>query len=134
MRQSVIDPDREKEVFAYIMGITNSKKAKLIRINAALNHIHMLVKLPADICPSAFIADVKRASSIHIKKNKIFPKFWGWAREYSVETVSREGVPVVRAYIANQKEHHKVVTFDNEWLDMLDAEDRVKWDNRYFDT
>ncbi|MBO4942134.1 MAG: IS200/IS605 family transposase [Muribaculaceae bacterium] len=132
-RQSVLDPEKERDLFAYIMGITNNLKGKLIRINAALNHIHILVRLPTTICPADYVANIKRASSLYIKDSRIFPKFWGWSREYSVETVSPELIPRIKQYIANQKEHHKVESFEDEWLRCLSEEERSRWDMKFFD-
>lgn len=132
-RQSVINPDRERELFMYIMGITTKLNGTLIRINAALNHIHILVKLPATISFSDYVATVKRSTSIYIKQNGLFPKFWGWAREYSVDTVSPHFVDVVKQYIANQKEHHEVKSFEDEWLEFLSSYEKDNWDMRYFD-
>lgn len=132
-RQSVITPNRERELFAYIMGTTNNLGGKLIRINAALNHVHLLVKLPTTISLADYIATVKRSSSIMIKKIGLFPKFWGWAQEYFVQTVSPDDVERVKAYIANQKEHHKVIPFEEEWLSSLPQEEQYSWKWEYFD-
>lgn len=77
--------------------------------------------------------ELKRASSLFIRETGLFPKFWGWAREYSAETVSPELVPRIKQYIANQKEHHKIITFEDEWLASLSESERLKWDMRFFD-
>lgn len=132
-RQALLLPERERELFAYIMGITNNLGGTLIRINAALNHVHILVRLPTTITTSEYIATVKRASSIHIKRTSLFPKFWGWAREYSVQSVSPNDVLRTKNYIAGQKEHHRITTFEDEWLTMLTEEERKQWKMEYFD-
>ncbi|MDE5734030.1 MAG: transposase [Duncaniella sp.] len=72
-RQGIIDPARERELFAYIMGITDNLGGKLIRINAAWNHIHLLVKLPTTVTASNYIATVKRSTSIHIREKEDLP-------------------------------------------------------------
>lgn len=133
-RQPVIIPEKERELFAYIMGITSNLKCQLIRINAALNHVHLLVKLPTTVRISDYAATVKRATSIHIKDTGLFPKFQGWAREYSVDSVSPHFVPVIREYIINQKAHHKLKSFETEWTEGLSVQEQASWHMKYFDT
>ena len=132
-RQGIFSPDKEKTLFAYILGVTENLNCKLIRINAALNHMHILVKIPTTISASDYIATVKRSTSLFIKNTGLYPKFWGWAREYSVQSVSLDDVERVRQYIINQKEHHKVVSFEDEWLSNLTEEERSAWDWKYLD-
>lgn len=132
-RQGVIKPDRERELFAYIMGITKNLNGTLIRINAALNHMHLLVKLPPTVTVSDYLATVKRSTSLYIKESGLFPKFWGWSREYSAETVSAGLVDVVKNYIANQKEHHQTISFEDEWLSAMSEEERSRWNMTFFD-
>ena len=132
-RQPIIDPRRERELFAYIMGIVENLGGKLIRINAALDHVHMLVRIPTTITPSSLIGTVKRASSIYIREINLFPHFPGWAREYSVFSVSPDGVESVKRYIASQKEHHGRVSFEDEWVGMLPPDERATWKMSYFD-
>ena len=105
----------------------------MVRINAALNHLHLLVRMAPSVAPSDYIAMVKRASSIFIKQNNLFPGFDGWSKEYSVHSVSPGGVDAVRDYIANQKEHHKLVSFEDEWLSSLTEEERKMWNMAFFD-
>lgn len=133
-RQPAIIPEKERELFAYIMGITTNLGCTLIRINAALNHIHILVKLNTTITASYYVATVKRASSLYLKKTRLFPRFQGWAREYSVDSVSPHFVPVIKAYITKQKEHHQVKSFEQEWVETLPDDERASWQMRWFDS
>lgn len=133
MRVPVINPEKERMLFAYIVGVTKNLRGSVIRINAALDHMHILVKLPTTVSAADYAATVKRSSSIFISTNKLFPSFMGWSREYSVETVSPELVSRIRDYIAGQKQHHQIISFEEEWLSKLSDEERKSWDMRYFD-
>ncbi len=64
--------------------------------------------------------------------------YGGWLREFawqdgyaafSVSATSREAV---QSYIANQEEHHRVKTFREEWIEMLDRAG-IKYDEKYLD-
>lgn len=132
-RQSVISPDKEGELFALIMKLTQNKNGKLIRINAAYNHIHILVSLPSNLCVADYVRDVKRSTSMYIQETRLFPKFWGWNKEYFATSVSEDVVGSVKQYIIGQKEHHAVRTFEEEWLSFLPPDIRAKYNLKYLD-
>ena len=131
-RLNVIDEEHEQSLFVYIMGFCEKKSAKLYRINAAGNHIHMLVALPTTICVADFVRDLKRSTSLMIKSEHLFAGFESWAREYFVKTVSEDTFDTVFNYIKRQKEHHRLVTFEDEYASELDAEYRKRFSLEFF--
>jgi REP element-mobilizing transposase RayT len=44
-RADLITPDIESGLFAYIQGIVENNKSKLILINGTTNHVHLLISL-----------------------------------------------------------------------------------------
>ena len=114
------------------MGLSENKSAKLYRINAAGNHIHMLVALPTTLSVADYVRDLKRSTSLIIKAEQLFAGFEGWAREYFVKTVSEETFDTVYNYIKRQKDHHRLVTFEDEYVSGLDAEYRRKFSLEFF--
>ena len=63
---------------------------------------------------------MKQESSKWIKEHREwFPLFEGWGNGYAAFTYSAEERPNVMAYIRNQKEHHKKVTFKDEFLRLI---------------
>ena len=132
-RINCIIPAKEKILFVYIWEVLKSKNVTLIRMNAALNHLHMLVKMPSDLAPANLVRDVKRSSSLMMKRSLDLPGFVGWSREYAALSVSQEGVDAVKNYITNQKEHHKVTQLIDEYRSMLSDERRERFDAAWFD-
>ena len=116
----VILEETEKELFKYIWGIIQNKNSNLIRINANKDHVHLLVELHQSISIADFVKDIKVASSGWIKENNIFPFFVGWQVGYGAFTVSHNVVPIIKEYIINQKEHHKNISFVDEWKEILE--------------
>jgi hypothetical protein len=57
------------------------------------------------------------------------PGFY-WQNGYGAFSVSPSNVPQVTAYIANQEEHHRTRTFQDEFRDLLRAHG-IEWDERY---
>ena len=113
-RMDTIPEQHEKQLYMYVLTVCNSMNVKLIRINGTPCHIHILASFPTTLNVADFMRDVKRSSSIMMKRTPGFELFTGWAREYSCDTVSFHQVEVVKNYIIRQKEHHKTVDLADE--------------------
>lgn len=55
---------------------------------------------------------------------------FAWQVGYGAFTVSASGCEAVRAYIARQEEHHRVKSFHEEWVEMLE-EAGIDYDPKY---
>jgi hypothetical protein len=53
-----------------------------------------------------------------------------WQAGYGVFAVSHSNVEAAREYIRNQREHHRKVTFQDEFRAFLRKHDE-EWDERY---
>ena len=74
--------------------------------------------------------DVKKDSSLWIKtKGEVFKDFH-WQDGYGAFSISQAEVPGVKLYIANQKEHHRKQTFQEELIQLLE-EYGIAYDERY---
>ena len=108
------------ELYAYILGFCKQWQCKLIRIGGSDDHVHMLVSLRPDICLSDFMRDMKSMVSKWMKsRTDLFPCFDGWGNGYAAFTYSERDKEMIRQYIAKQKEHHKHVTFREEYETFL---------------
>jgi len=115
-RSAFIKPDVEDELYAYIGGILNNHGSKLLIGNGTPNHVHLLISLNKNILLPDIIGKIKRSSSKWLKtKGGMLAKF-GWQDGYSSFTVGHAQLNVVKRYIANQKNHHKKVLFEDEML------------------
>jgi REP element-mobilizing transposase RayT len=127
-RADLITPDIEDDLFAYIQGIVENNKSKLILINGTTNHVHLLISLGKLFDVSELIGDIKRSSSKWIKP-KGSPNFY-WQRGYGVFSIGQSQVPAVTKYIANQKEHHRKISFEDEYREFLNRYE-IEYDERY---
>ena len=132
-RADSIHPDVENGLVGYIHGIVENNKAKLIIANGTSNHIHLLVALPKKIDIPELIGDIKRDSSVWIKKqDSQFSNFY-WQRGYRAFSVWQLEIDVVKTYIAKQKEHHKEKDFKTEYRGFLrkyevEYDEQCVWD------
>jgi len=88
-------------------------------VNGYSDHLHCLMLLNADISISKQMQLIKGESSFWINKNKIVKGHFEWADEYFASSVSEDKLDIARAYILNQQEHHKKVTFKDEYEKFL---------------
>jgi len=119
----------------YITGVLKNLDCPVIRIGVVTEHVHVLylqarTKTIADVA-----AAVKRESSAWIKDQpwaRMNPNFaqFHWQNGYGVFSVSESNVEDVAKYINGQMEHHKRVTFQDEYRAFLKRHN-VEYDERY---
>jgi REP element-mobilizing transposase RayT len=126
-----IKQDHVNELYAYITGIIKHKNSHLYRINGIENHLHILTDMHPSIALADFLRDIKASSSFWMKNTKLFPSFTGWEEGYGSFTCSYRDVNMLIEYIKNQQEHHKTVTFEDEYRELL-LEAGIIPDERFF--
>jgi putative transposase len=129
--QKVINFEHKEDLFRYIGGVSNNKKCFLYRINGMEEHIHILSDLHPSIALADYIRDIKTATSIWMKESGNFPGFVGWADGYAALTYAQRDKEMIINYIKNQHEHHKTISFEEEYRMML-KEFGIEIDERYF--
>jgi REP element-mobilizing transposase RayT len=118
------------ELYKYIWGIIKNNNCHLYRINGIENHIHIICDLHPSCKLSDLIKDIKVASSLWIKSSGKYPKFAGWADGYAAITLSIKEKDVVINYVKNQREHHKKLSFIDEYKEFL-LSNGIKFDEKY---
>jgi len=126
---SLVKEGREK-LFRYVWGVLKNNNCHLYRINGVDDHIHILTSLHPSIALSGLVKDLKVASSKFIKENQVFPNFGYWQSGYGAFTYSYDAKNKLIEYIKNQEEHHKTVSFLDEYK-MLLKEFEIDFDEKY---
>lgn len=125
-----LSADNRPELFKYIWGIIKNKGCHLYQINGTADHLHMLTELKPTLNLSDFVKDIKVATSVWIKQEKVFPRFSGWQDGYSAFTYSNKDKETIIAYIKKQPEHHQQKSFIDELKQLL-VESEIKFDEKY---
>ena len=90
----------------------------------------MLVNLGRKTAIADLIEEIKTSSSRWIKtKGPRYQDFY-WQNGYGAFSIGQSGVDALKQYIANQKEHHRVRTFQEEYRDFLKRYE-MEYDERY---
>jgi putative transposase len=119
------------ELYAYVTGIIKHKKSHLYRINGVENHLHILTDMDPSIAPIDFVKDIKVSCSFWMKRSNLFPLFDGWAVGYGSFTCSYKDLDRLIEYIKSQHEHHKKISFEDEYRKLL-IEYGITPDEKYF--
>jgi putative transposase len=122
--QLIRDPE---PLWAYMRGIARNRGFEILAIGGTNNHVHVLISVPANKHIVDVIRDLKANSSRFMKSS--VPGL-SWQDGYAAISVSPSQIATVRHYIANQMEHHRERTFDQEFLTLLDKVG-VQYDRRY---
>jgi len=129
-KTALINNTYEEELYKYITGIVKNKNHKMICIGGTEDHIHLFVGLNPDQSISSLVQDVKRSSSKWINDNNLCLGRFDWQIGYGAFTYSKSQLKDVIKYIETQKEHHKKLTFLEEYKLFLKKFD-VQYDERY---
>ena len=111
-----------EEMYAYIGGISKQLNCLPIIIGGYIDHVHSLIQFRRTITQAEWIKEL----------DPRLQKF-GWQTGYGVFSVSPSDLNSVRQYIANQHEHHRKITFQDEFRMMLQRHglklaERYVWD------
>ena len=123
----------ESDLHAYLGGIIREIGGAALSINGTSDHVHLLVRLPADESVADVARVIKTNSSRWIHERWPERREFAWQTGYGAFTVSESSVSRVRRYIASQPEHHKRRSFREEFLAFLQkngisVDERYLWD------
>ena len=125
LRESV-----RQRVFAYLGGIAQESGAAPVCIGGVADHVHMLLALSSGLSCAQAAQRVKGASARWIHETFVEMRKFAWQEGYGAFTVGQSQIAATRKYIAGQEEHHRRVTFQDEFLAFL-ARNNVVYDERY---
>ena len=127
---AMINDKWKDELYKYITGIIQAQKHKLLIINGTADHVHILLGYRPHQSLSDLLQDIKGSSSKWINEKKFTKSKFVWQEGYGAFSYSHSDLSNVIKYIKNQEEHHKKLTFLDEYKSFLNAYD-VAFDERY---
>ena len=129
-RERTLEKQNRPELFRYITGILKRKNCHLYQIGGVEDHIHIVTHLHPSIALASLVKDIKLASSEHIKLQALFEDFPGWQEGYGAFTYSIKEKNRLINYVINQEEHHRKITFREEFISLL-QENEIEFDEKY---
>ncbi|MFH1004181.1 MAG: transposase [Bacteroidota bacterium] len=114
-RLPIISKKNRERIEKYITGIVNNHNSKLYAIYANPEHIHFLVSRFPKIHEEDLATIVAESSERFINQNKLSAGTFAWQESASAFSVSKSDVNKVCKYILNQPQHHRKISFDEEY-------------------
>jgi REP element-mobilizing transposase RayT len=129
-RQRIITPRLQERLWPFIGGIARQNKMKAIEVGGVEDHVHILVSLPGTLSISKAAQLIKGGSSKWIHENFPEQRLFACQEKYGGFGVSVSQLENIIGYIRKQPEHHRTMTFQEEFLALL-KKHRVEFDERY---
>ena len=118
------------EMHAYLAEMLRMHDCETLIVGGVEDHTHSLFALSRTHSIASVVKEVKRTSSGWIKTASRKLSKFHWQAGYGAFSVSQSNLTKVIRYIENQEDHHKRVTFQDEYRAFLKAYD-VEFDERY---
>lgn len=118
-RLPLIAEQHRERIEKYMTGIVKNIDCHLYAIYANPEHVHFFVSRSPKISEESLATLVADSSERFIYENKLCQGKFKWQETCSAFSVSKGEVDKVCNYIMNQPEHHKKVTFIEEYETFL---------------
>lgn len=126
-REKTIPKAMKERLWSYAAGICQKRDIFVHAIGGMENHIHLLLQFPSMLLVPKAINAIKVNSSGWMSD---FSSSFAWQEGYGAFSVSTSNVAKVVRYIQDQERHHKKMTFDHEFISMLEKHG-IRYDPKY---
>ena len=114
-RMPVILEKYRERIEKYITGIVNNNACKMYSIYANPEHVHFLVSRSPQLDEESLATIIADSSEKFINNNRLCVGIFQWQQSCSAFSVSKRNIHDLCEYIANQKEHHKKHSYEEEY-------------------
>lgn len=133
-REPLLREDAFRErTLAYLAGICRQQDCPTLGVGGVADHVHLLLRLGREKDIAGLVRELKRDSSKWIKENNAKLRGFHWQAGYGAFSVSPSHVDALVRYVAGQEEHHRSVTFQDEFRRLcrkygVEIDERYAWD------
>ncbi len=117
--ERILTKDIRINLFQHIRENAKAKQIYIDFINGDMEHIHCLLALNADMSIAKTIQLIKGEAAFWANRTSLLKTRLEWADEYFAVSISESMLDKVREYIKAQEEHHKRLTFKEEFEKFL---------------
>jgi putative transposase len=118
------------EMHRYVGGILKHLECQPIIVGGVEDHVHLLASLSRTHTAAELVKEVKRSSSLWIKERDASMRDFYWQNGYGVFSIGFSQIEDVRRYIAEQEQHHRRLSFQDEFRLLLKRYE-IPFDERY---
>jgi putative transposase len=129
-REPLLEDTVHTDLQTYIGGIIARHNGTLLKAGSVTDHIHLLIAHPRTLSPAELVQEMKTGSSKWIKTRGHRYDRFHWQAGYGMFSVSSSHRRAVEAYLEHQAEHHRKVSFQDEYRNLL-RRHGVEYDELY---
>lgn len=126
----MIIPEWEEKLYSVIGNLINQSGGKSIIVNGMPDHVHCFFHKKPIVSESELMQAIKAKSSKWINENGFLNHRFSWQKGFGCFSYSESQKNNVYKYIQNQKEHHRKMTFREEYEELLKSFN-VDFDKNY---
>jgi len=124
------DSAAREALHANLGGISKTLECPPIVVGGMEDHVYVLARFGRTITQAEWVKELKRVSNLWLKERDRKYADFQWQGGYADFSVSPSNLGRVKRYIANQEEHHRKLSFQDELRALL-RKHNVEWDERY---
>ncbi|HEV7925931.1 MAG TPA: IS200/IS605 family transposase [Verrucomicrobiae bacterium] len=119
-----------EELHRYLGGILARLDCQPIIVGGIDDHVHLLCALARTCEAASMVKEVKRGSTLWLRTRNQDLRDFAWQQGYGIFSIGFSQIKPVRNYIAGQEEHHRKVSFQDEFRQLLRGYD-IEFDERF---
>ena len=129
-RQPFLDPTLRAATHGYLATVARNAGCECYQVGGMADHVHLAIRLSRTITIADLLEKLKTTSSKWIKAQPAGPSRFAWQRGYGCFSIGPQDLAALRLYIAEQEEHHRTRTFQEEFRMFL-GKYGVEYDEAY---
>ncbi|HWW01839.1 MAG TPA: IS200/IS605 family transposase [Candidatus Acidoferrum sp.] len=129
-RRPLIPTALQERLWPFLGGIARQNGMKALEIGGVVDHVHILLSLPSALSIAKALQLIKGGSSKWVHETFQEHRLFGWQAKYGAFAVSVSLLDKTSQYIRDQAEHHRKMTFRDEFVALL-KKHRIAYDERY---
>lgn len=119
LRMALIPETMQDDLFQKIGQLATQQRAELVEAGGIADHVHLVLATDRTIRLADLVKSIKNESTYWLRDCLGEKSMFAWQRGYGAFTVSLSELPVVRRYVQAQKEHHREISFEDEFRKLL---------------
>ena len=119
------DRSLRTDLHSFLGGTSKTLECPPLIVGGIEDHVHLLARFGRTITQAEWVKELKRVSNIWLKEEAGLAGF-EWQAGYADFSVSQSNLKQVERYIANQEQHHRKLSFQDEVRALLTKHD-IKW-------
>jgi REP element-mobilizing transposase RayT len=118
------------QLWRYLAGALDALDSRAVQIGGAADHVHVLCHMSKNIAACKLVEEIKKESSKWLKRQADDLAGFYWQTGYGAFSIGQSGVAATERYILRQEDHHRRLSFQDEYRRFL-VKYRIPYDERF---